>query len=61
MANEFIASVDKEGRLFIKPIVERTRNAQGGTDVNIRLPSIGQIRDFKKTIDKDGNRSISEI
>lgn len=64
---EFEASTDSEGRLFIKPNIERKANANGGEDVIIHMPNLGSINKLKKTIliekekTNNGKRSISKV
>ena len=57
---EFPASVDKDGKLIVKPFIEKKVNENGGTDITVHLPSPLQIKAVAEEI-KDGKRSIQSV
>lgn len=59
MVEKFKAEI-KDGKIFIKPRIEKTTNAQGGTDVTIHLPSPLKIQAVAQEV-KDGKRNIQQI
>lgn len=54
---EFEASRDKNGKLIIKPNIEKKKNSKGGEDVIVHLPSPLLLKSIAEEI-KDGKRSI---
>jgi len=54
MVDEFKAEMIN-GELIVKPIIIKTTNAKGGTDVTVKVPSLPMI---KTAIEEYGKRNI---